>query len=195
MKVVNTASTRMMKKLSSREKIVEKTPTRSADVPTSDNYVVSVKQNIGRKNPAIALRAYEEILSAELGKNTDAQLGKIPTSSLWSIANGSRECAPVDRLCDASRRMDATHGLAALLRERRASARLLRMRLHRLSSSRKVSARITPGWRSPCPAPLAQQRAARSEPDRASMTRNRVRSHGRTPPMRDRRRVRRRCRP
>jgi hypothetical protein len=30
-----------------------------------------------------------------------------------SIANGSRECAPDDRLRDASRRMDATHGLAA----------------------------------------------------------------------------------
>ena len=38
---------------------------------------------------------------------------------LRSIANGSRECAPDDRLRDASRRMAATHRLAAILRDAR----------------------------------------------------------------------------
>ena len=39
--------------------------------------------------------------------------------ALRSIATGSRERAPDDRLRDASRRMDARHGLAAILRDAR----------------------------------------------------------------------------
>jgi hypothetical protein len=48
---------------------------------------------------------------------------------LRSIATGSRECAPDDKLRDASRRMDAMQGLAAILRDAAQRARRLRMRL------------------------------------------------------------------
>jgi hypothetical protein len=51
------------------------------------------------------------------------QIAEATDLILRSIANGSRECAPDDRLRDASRRIAAKHGLAAILRDAAQRAR------------------------------------------------------------------------
>jgi hypothetical protein len=166
-------------------------------------------RNIGEikywpEKSGIALRAYEEILSSELGKNADAQLGKILTSSPRNgFAVVARGASPTGRanahpMTGSAMRLEGwmqRKDLRPSFATPRNSAVPQDEASEALEFQKRFRARLTPGLRSPCPAPLAQQRAARSEPDRASMTRNRARSHGRTPPMPDRRRARRRCRP